>query len=214
MRQYRLPVLTLGFVLAAAAPSYADDAADARALVDKAIKAHGGAEALAKYKAAVMAFKGTYHGMGMELPMAGTISALGADRLKVEVEVDAVNEPLPVSGDPDLLRSAVENVVRNAVRYTDARRGVAIHCGSGGGRARVVVRDYGPGVPESELERIFEPFHRVADDRTRASGGNGIGLAITARVLRSHDGSVRARNAVGGGLEVVLELPLGGRDTT
>ena len=132
----------------------------------------------------------------------------------IEVEVDAVNEPLPVSGDPDLPQSAVENVVRNAVRYTDARRGVAINCGSGGGRARVVVRDYGHGVPESELERIFEPFHRVADDRTRASGGNGIGLAITARVLRSHDGSVRARNAVGGGLEVVLELPLGGRDTT
>jgi len=132
----------------------------------------------------------------------------------IEVRVDAVDEPLPVRGDPGMLRSAIENVVRNAVRYTDPRHGVVIRCRSGGGRARVVVRDHGPGVPESELERIFEPFCRVADDRTRSSGGDGIGLAITARVLRSHDGSVRARNADDGGLEVELELPLGASGST
>lgn len=125
----------------------------------------------------------------------------GADG--VEVRVECTSEPVEVWGDPELLRSAVENVVRNAVRYTDPRRGVAIHCGSGGRRARLVVRDHGPGVPEADLERIFEPFYRVADDRTRSSGGDGIGLAITARVLRSHDGSVLARNALDGGLEVV-----------
>jgi len=136
----------------------------------------------------------------------------GADG--VEVRVECTSEPVEVWGDPELLRSAVENVVRNAVRYTDPRRGVAIHCGSGGRRARLVVRDHGPGVPEADLERIFEPFYRVADDRTRSSGGDGIGLAITARVLRSHDGSVLARNALDGGLEVVLDLPLGGRAPT
>ncbi len=131
-----------------------------------------------------------------------------ADAAGTMVRVDGPAGPVQVQGDPELLRSAIENVVRNAVRYTDPARGVAIHCAVDGPRACVIVRDHGPGVPEADLERIFEPFYRVADDRTRASGGDGIGLAITARVLRSHEGSARARNLEQGGLEVVLELPL------
>ncbi len=131
-----------------------------------------------------------------------------ADAAGTAVGVDAPVGPVQVHGDPELLRSAIENVVRNAVRYTDPARGVAIRCTIEGTRACVSVRDHGPGVPEADLERIFEPFYRVADDRTRASGGDGIGLAITARVLRSHDGSARARNPADGGLEVMLDLPV------
>ncbi len=112
-----------------------------------------------------------------------------------------------VAGDVMLLRSAIENVVRNAIRYTDPARGVDVEVRAHAGGARIVVRDHGPGVPVAELERIFEPFHRVAEDRTRDSGGDGIGLAITARVLRSHGGRAFATLAAGGGLEVVLDLP-------
>ncbi len=131
-----------------------------------------------------------------------------ADPAGAAVRVEVPAAPVQVRGDPELLRSAIENVVRNAVRYTDPGCGVVIHCTVAGARARISVRDHGPGVPEADLERIFEPFYRVADDRTRTSGGDGIGLAITARVLRSHEGSVHARNPEDGGLEVVLELPV------
>jgi signal transduction histidine kinase len=69
------------------------------------------------------------------------------------------------------------------------------------------VSDQGPGVPAAELERIFEPFHRVAESRTRESGGDGIGLAITARVMAAHGGTAVAENAAAGGLRVTLRLP-------
>jgi two-component system sensor histidine kinase CpxA len=75
-------------------------------------------------------------------------------------------------------------------------------------QAVVHIRDHGPGVPPASLGRIFEPFFCVAQARDRDSGGYGIGLAITARVAALHGGSVCARNAAGGGLEVELRLPL------
>ena len=71
----------------------------------------------------------------------------------------------------------------------------------------VVIRDRGPGVPVADLERIFEPFYRVAESRDRATGGEGIGLAITSQVLKAHGGSAKAHNHAGGGLEVRLSLP-------
>jgi signal transduction histidine kinase len=67
--------------------------------------------------------------------------------------------------------------------------------------------DRGPGVPEADLERIFEPFYRVAESRDRDTGGEGIGLAITAQVMKAHGGAARAANRAGGGLEVSLSLP-------
>jgi two-component system sensor histidine kinase CpxA len=113
-----------------------------------------------------------------------------------------------VSGSRELLRSAIENVLRNAVRYSPqgARVDVAVERSDAG--LTVSVRDQGPGVPESEVERIFEPFYRVAESRDRDTGGEGIGLAITSRVMKAHGGSARADNRVGGGFEVRLSLPL------
>jgi len=70
------------------------------------------------------------------------------------------------------------------------------------------VRDYGPGVPENELINIFRPFYRVSDARDQQSGGVGLGLAITDRVVRLHGGSVSAANAAGGGLEVQIRIPV------
>jgi len=71
----------------------------------------------------------------------------------------------------------------------------------------ILIRDGGPGVPDEDLERIFEPFYRVAESRDRDTGGEGIGLAITAQVMKAHGGSAEAANGEGGGFEVRLNLP-------
>jgi signal transduction histidine kinase len=123
-------------------------------------------------------------------------------------------QPLQVSADPGWLTAAIENVVRNALRHTPAGTAVGIELQpDAGGGARLVVTDAGPGVPDGELQRIFEPFHRVAAARERASGGAGLGLAIAARVLRAHGGSIEAHNlrdapdATPAGLAITLRLP-------
>jgi two-component system sensor histidine kinase CpxA len=135
-------------------------------------------------------------------------AAFEAQARGVRVDWQAPEALVRVLGDPPLLASAVENVVRNAVRYTADGTAVEIAVRAAGGRAIVAVGDRGPGVPASELPRIFEPFYRVTESRDRDSGGDGIGLAITARVLAAHDGTARATNRPDGGLEVVLELPV------
>jgi len=117
-------------------------------------------------------------------------------------------EPLTVTVAPELLRRALENVVRNAVRFTAEGTEVEVSLLRAGSEALVTVRDHGPGVPEATLAEIFRPFYRVADARDRQSGGSGIGLAITERAVRLHGGSVRAENAPGGGLAVTLALPV------
>jgi signal transduction histidine kinase len=115
--------------------------------------------------------------------------------------------PVTVTGDPELLRRAVENVIRNAIRYAPHDSAVEIGLASDGGRARITVRDSGPGVPEESLERIFDAFYRVDTDRNRASGGIGLGLSIARRAIHLHHGAIRARNAKPG-LELELELPV------
>jgi two-component system OmpR family sensor kinase len=117
-----------------------------------------------------------------------------------------------ILGNRELLRSAIENVLRNAVRYSPQNTPVDVSIARAtGGAARsgleILIRDRGPGVPPAALERIFEPFYRVAESRDRDSGGEGIGLAITSQVMKAHGGSASAANAAGGGLEVRLSLP-------
>jgi two-component system sensor histidine kinase CpxA len=109
-----------------------------------------------------------------------------------------------VNGFDELLRSAVENVVRNAIRHTAERTAVEISLQSGDSRALLTVRDYGPGVPESMLSEIFLPFRRVANGN---SEGAGLGLAIAERAVTVHRGTLRAMNA-GNGLIVEIDLPL------
>jgi two-component system, OmpR family, sensor histidine kinase CpxA len=118
-----------------------------------------------------------------------------------------------INGVEELLRSAVENVVRNAVRFTPEGTAVEVALkrqnGSGDHFAVISVRDRGKGVPEEALEKIFRPFYRTEDARDRQSGGGaGLGLAITERAVRMHGGSVAASNAANGGLSVEMRLPL------
>jgi two-component system sensor histidine kinase CpxA len=118
---------------------------------------------------------------------------------------------LTVSGDVNLLRSAIENVLRNAVRFT--RIGTAVEVAlrtnrmTGADEAIISIRDYGPGVPEQELANIFVPFYRVTDTRSRDSGGVGLGLAITERIVRLHGGRIQAMNDPDGGLRVEMIFP-------
>ncbi len=121
---------------------------------------------------------------------------------------------LTISANRELLRSAIENVLRNAVRYSPQGAGVAVAIENTGKAARIAIRDRGPGVPSADLARIFEPFYRIAESRDRDSGGEGIGLAITAQVLKAHGGRARARNLPEGGLEVMLDLPTRVPETT
>jgi len=122
-------------------------------------------------------------------------------------------ERCTISGIEELLRSAVENVVRNAVRFTPEGTAVEVALqrqnGDGENVAVISVRDRGKGVPEEALEKIFRPFYRAEDARDRQSGGGtGLGLAITERAVRMHGGSVTAENAKDGGLSVELRLKL------
>jgi two-component system sensor histidine kinase CpxA len=138
-------------------------------------------------------------------------------RLEAEprwVRVDlSVPAGLTVAGDRELLFRAIENVVRNAVSYSAQGSSVQLSAQRQDQQVLVRVTDHGPGVPPELLDRIFEPFFRVGQARDRASGGHGIGLAITARVMALHHGSVRACNRTGGGLQVDLVLPVQPPDT-
>ena len=115
-------------------------------------------------------------------------------------------------GNAELLYSAIENVMRNAIRYTESGTlvevGMEREISSSGTKIHLVVRDYGPGVPESELKKIFQPFYCLADARDRQSGGTGLGLAIADRVVRIHGGTIHAENAVPHGLKIEIILPL------
>jgi two-component system, OmpR family, sensor histidine kinase CpxA len=115
-------------------------------------------------------------------------------------------QPVTVEGDPELLRRAVENVLRNAIRYAPRETAVEVSLARNNGTAVLDVRDRGPGVPEEALPRIFDAFYRVDTDRARTSGGVGLGLSIARRAIELHRGRIRARNAEPG-LEVEMELP-------
>lgn len=115
--------------------------------------------------------------------------------------------PFTVAGDPVLLRSAVENVVRNAVRHTASQTAVTVELRAEDDAAVITVRDHGGGVPQEEIGRMFEPFARVGEARERGRGGYGLGLAITGRAVQAYGGRVTAENHPDGGLEVIIRLP-------
>jgi len=151
------------------------------------------------------------------LPLEDLISEIAKDAAfeaqdrRCEVEVDVVDDCV-VTGNARLLQSAIENVVRNAVRYTEPGTNVQVRLeqglGAKGPEAVVRVTDSGPGVPEEALDKLFRPFYRIDDARGRQTGGVGLGLAITERAVALHGGSIRAVNRPQGGLMVEIRLPL------
>ena len=115
-----------------------------------------------------------------------------------------------VQGSAELLRRAIENIVRNAVRYTPENSSVEVILKREADHAIISVRDFGAGVPVDALDQLFEPFYRVAESRDRQTGGIGLGLAITKSAIQLHGGTVQAFNASDGGdggLVVKITLP-------
>jgi len=134
---------------------------------------------------------------------------------EVSVKMNAEGAYL-VRGNAELLHSALENVVRNAIHYTMPGTSIEVLLQSVRERSqslvRIAIRDFGPGVPASELVNVFRPFYRVTEARDRQSGGVGLGLAIAERVIRTHGGTIQALNATPPGLLVEILLPEWGSD--
>jgi two-component system sensor histidine kinase CpxA len=119
-----------------------------------------------------------------------------------EIALTSSSGPVYVQGDRELLRRAVENVLRNAIRYTAAGSSIEV----GRNATRLFVRDYGPGVPPEALEKIFAPFFRLDNARDASTGGVGLGLAIAHRAIALHHGRLWAENTEPG-LRVWIEVP-------
>jgi two-component system sensor histidine kinase CpxA len=136
------------------------------------------------------------------IDLTALIKEIAADhRAMIDVE-----DGLVCHGRAALIRRAIENVIENAARHSPATTEVEMTARRENGLLVVRVRDQGPGVPPEALEDIFRPFFRVERDRSRDTGGAGLGLAIAQRAIRLHNGCIRAGNAYPG-LEVVITLP-------
>lgn len=123
------------------------------------------------------------------------------------LEVDIDPPDLEVEVDRALGARLVGNLLENAARYGEGSP-VTVTARRDGGRAAVVVRDRGPGVPDDALGSLFRPFFRVDSSRSRRTGGTGLGLMIARRAVEAHGGDIAASNAPGGGLAVTFDLPL------
>jgi two-component system sensor histidine kinase CpxA len=158
----------------------------------------------------------------METTLPSHVENVALDQMVADIAGDAAFEaqtrpcalhiaqttPLAVRAEADLVASAIENVVRNAVKYTAPETTVSIRLDRVESQARVRVRDCGPGIAAGDCNRIFEPYFRTDAARQRKSGGSGLGLAIAKRAVERQGGRIHASNAEGGGLEVEILLPL------
>ncbi len=145
------------------------------------------------------------------VPLDGLVAELVDGYRDARVTVLAELTPVTVVGDPDALRRVVRNLVDNAVRYATTTVSVQLAPATRGGRptARLLVVDDGPGIPESERERVFDRFYRVQESRSRESGGTGLGLAIVRDIVRAHGGRVDLATRADGerGLQALIVLP-------
>jgi len=130
--------------------------------------------------------------------LAGQASDTGSPVSVMEIERAVVN------GDRSALERLIQNLIDNAVKYAGAAELSIQHDID---RARLIVADRGPGIPDDELDRMFEPFERHEPSRSRSTGGLGLGLAIARSIAQAHGGSIRAENRAGGGLAVTVDLP-------
>ena len=112
----------------------------------------------------------------------------------------------PVMGRAQALKRCLQNLIDNALAYG---RRADITLRDEGGALQIAISDDGPGIPEGDIERVFEPFYRVEGSRNRNTGGSGLGLSIARNIAQAHGGSVRLRNLARGGLEATLRLPRG-----
>jgi len=134
----------------------------------------------------------------------------GADGKHVQLQLQAPTTlKTTLKGDAAWMRRALENIARNAIRYTAKEGSVEITEGILNEKITISIRDHGPGAPEASLSHLFDPFYRVSEARERQSGGYGLGLAIARQVIQAHGGNIHAANHTEGGLEITVTLPAG-----
>jgi signal transduction histidine kinase len=142
------------------------------------------------------------------IELAALVDSLADDLVELGNKVEVIEEARPVvRGRSVALRRAIRNIIENAVRYGEVAR-VTVTADPAQAEAHIVVEDDGPGLPDEDLERVFEPFVRGETSRSRETGGLGLGLAIARSIMRSHGGDVRLENRDGKGLRAVLTLPV------
>jgi len=138
--------------------------------------------------------------------ISSVVSGANLEATAAGVEIDNRVDNYEIFGDPELLSSAFENIIRNGIRY--AKTKVIINPIIKDEGIILNISDDGDGTPEDHLEKIFIPFHRVQSDRDRKTGGTGLGLAITKAIVESHKGNIYAFNNMDGGLTISVKLPL------
>jgi two-component system sensor histidine kinase CpxA len=141
------------------------------------------------------------------------VRAVAAHALQRETAEDVtlrneVPESVAVLAEPELLTRALANLLRNAVRYAGQAGPITVTAVPSGGEVEIIVSDHGPGIPEADLVKVFDPFYRLDTSRDRTTGGAGLGLAIVRTCVESCGGTVSARNRQPAGLDVVIRLPL------
>ena len=150
----------------------------------------------------------------MHAAIDSALPLLGPDSVNVHREI-APDLP-PVIGDEAALRSAVQNLVANAVKYGGADRWVGIRAEQvkdhGRSEVRITVSDHGPGIPPDELPRIFDPFYRGGDALARQIHGNGLGLSLVKRIVAAHGGQVTVSTRAGAGSAFTISLPAAAPD--
>ena len=112
------------------------------------------------------------------------------------------------SGRPQLLASAFNNILINAVKYSQPNDQLNVYLKQKDNRFIIDIVDNGTGVPAKDLDKLFEPFYRVAQARDRATGGTGLGMAIAKQAIVAHNGHIHAQNNQVSGLTVTIELPV------
>lgn len=147
-------------------------------------------------------------GAHQRLELASLVEKLVDDLAATGQPVSVVAQGMAVvQADPVQLRRLLDNLIRNAIAYGHQAR---VRVGRAGEFACVDIEDDGPGIPDAELERVFDPFYRLEGSRSRETGGTGLGLAVVRLIARAHGGEVELHNREGGGLRARLLLPLTG----
>ena len=143
--------------------------------------------------------------------LAGAIADLATiiESRRQEVTIGVAPEVTTVRTDPQKLQDAIRNLVENAVNYSPEGTRIRLDARQNGDRVAITVSDEGPGIPESDLERVFERFYRVDKARSRESGGTGLGLSIVKHLIDVLGGQVWAANRPEGGAVFTISLPLG-----
>jgi signal transduction histidine kinase len=162
---------------------------------------------------ALLTLASSERGIGQPEPfdlagLAGpAIQARTADAERNHIQLTAALDPAPTMGDPSLAESLVSNLVDNAIRHNVAGGQVEIRTAQAGGRAAISVRNTGPVIPPGEVDRLFQPFQRLASGRTSQASGHGLGLAIVAAIARAHQATLIARARLAGGLDITVTFP-------